>query len=132
MHLALADATDAAIDPDRRAWHRAHGTPRTSEEVAEELERSADRAQARGGVAAAAAFLQRAVALTDDPSRRGDRALAAAQASLQAGAFDAALGVLATAEAAPIDELPTGTGRPGAGPGRLRVGLRRRRAPRCC
>ncbi len=103
VHLALADATDAAIDPDRRAWHRAHGTPQTNDAVAEELERSADRAQARGGVAAAAAFLQRAVALTDDPSRRGDRALAAAQASLQAGAFDDALGVLAIAEAAPID-----------------------------
>ena len=70
-----------------------------------ELERSAGRAQARGGLAAAAAFLQRAVALTKDPARRADRALAAAQASLQAGAFDAALGLAATAEAGPLDEF---------------------------
>ena len=75
------------------------------EEVAAELERSAGRAQARGGVAAAAAFLQRAVALTVDPARRAERALAAAQASLQAGAFDAALALLATAEAGPLDEF---------------------------
>ena len=70
-----------------------------------ELERSAGRAQARGGLAAAAAFLQRAVALTGDPARRADRALAAAQASLQAGAFDVARGLLATAEVGPLDEL---------------------------
>ena len=70
-----------------------------------ELERSAGRAQARGGLAAAAAFLQRAVALTQDPARRADRALAAAQASFQAGAFDAALGLVATAEAGPLDEF---------------------------
>ena len=76
-----------------------------SEEVAEELERSAGRAQARGGLAAAAAFLQRSVALTDDPVRRGERALTAAQANLHAGAFDAALGLLATAEAGPLDEF---------------------------
>ena len=85
------------------------------------------RAQARGGLAAAAAFLQRAVALTDDPARRGERALAAAQASLQAGAFDAALGLLATAEAGAARRVPAGPGRPGAGPGRVRLGLRQRR-----
>ena len=105
MHRALAEATDPETDPDRRAWHRATCTPGPSEEVAAELERSAGRAQARGGLAAAAAFLQRAVALTDDPARRGERALAAAQASLQAGAFDAALALLATAEAGPLDEF---------------------------
>jgi len=103
VHRALAEATDPETDPDRRAWHRARATPGPGEEVAAELERSAGRAQARGGVAAAAAFLQRSVALTVDPARRAERALAAAQASFQAGAFDAALGLIATAEAYPLD-----------------------------
>jgi DNA-binding CsgD family transcriptional regulator len=103
VHRALADATDPETDPDRRAWHRARATPGPGEEVATELERSAGRAGARGGVAASAAFLQRAVALTVDPARRAGRALAAAQASFQAGEFDAALGLLATAEAYPLD-----------------------------
>jgi len=105
VHRALAEATDAETDPDRRAWHRAQATPGPGEEVAAELERSAGRAQARGGLAAAAAFHQRAVALTVDPSRRVERALAAAQASLHAGAFDAARGLLATAEAGALDEF---------------------------
>jgi DNA-binding CsgD family transcriptional regulator len=105
VHRALADVPDPALDPDRRAWHRAQATPGPDEEVAAELERSAGRAQARGGVAAAAAFLQRAVALTVDPTRRAERTLAAAQASLQAGALDAARGLLATAEAGPLDEF---------------------------
>jgi len=105
VHSALADATDAEADPDRRAWHRASATPGPDEEVAAELERSADRAQARGGLAAAAAFLQRAVALTVDPARRSARALGAAQACFQAGAFDAALGLLATADGGPLDEF---------------------------
>jgi DNA-binding CsgD family transcriptional regulator len=105
VHRALAEATDAEADPDRRAWHRARATPGPSEEVAEELERSAGRAQARGGLAAAAAFLQRSVALTEDPARRGERALAAAHTNLHAGAFDAALGLLATAESESLDEF---------------------------
>ena len=105
VHLALAEATDEQTDPDRRAWHLAAATAGPDEQVASELERSAGRAQARGGLAAAAAFLQRAVALTKDPRRRADRALAAAQASLQAGAFDAALGLVATAETGPLDDF---------------------------
>ena len=105
VHLALAEATDRDVDPDRRAWHLAAAAIGPDEQVASELQRSAGRAQARGGVAAAAAFLQRAVALTDDAARRADRAVAAAQASLHAGAFDAALGLIASAEAGPIDEF---------------------------
>jgi DNA-binding CsgD family transcriptional regulator len=105
VHRALADATAAETDPDRRAWHRARATVGPDEEVAAELERSADRAQARGGVAAAAAFLQRSAEFTVDPARRAERALAAAQASSQAGAFEMALGLLATAETGPLDEL---------------------------
>jgi DNA-binding CsgD family transcriptional regulator len=104
VHRALASATAAETDPDRRAWHRARATPGPDEEVASELERSAGRAQARGGVGAAAAFLQRSVELTVDPARRVERALAAAQTSFQAGAFDAALQLAATAEAGPLDE----------------------------
>jgi DNA-binding CsgD family transcriptional regulator len=104
-HRALAAATDPEIDPDRRAWHRAHAALAPDEEVASELERSAGRAQARGGLAAAAAFLQRSVALTEDPERRTDRALAAALVSLHAGAFDAALQLVAAAEAGSVDEL---------------------------
>jgi DNA-binding CsgD family transcriptional regulator len=105
MHAALAAATDAAADPDRRAWHRAAAAAGPDEQVAAELEDSAGRAQARGGLAAAAAFLERAVLLTADPSRRAGRTLAAAQASVQAGAFDRALELLAAAEAGPLDEL---------------------------
>jgi DNA-binding CsgD family transcriptional regulator len=104
-HQALADATDPQADPDRRAWHRAQAAAGPDEDVASELERSAGRAQARGGFAAAAAFLERSAALTLDPVRRAERALAAAQATYQAGAFDATLGLLATAEAGPPDQL---------------------------
>jgi DNA-binding CsgD family transcriptional regulator len=104
-HQALAGATDPQADPDRRAWHRAQATLGPDEDVASELERSAGRAEARGGLAAAAAFLERAAALTLDPVRQAERALAAAQAKYHAGAFDATLRLLATAEAGPPDDL---------------------------
>src|SRR4051794_1894893 len=104
-HAALAGATDADADPDRRAWHRAHAAPGPDENVASEVERAADRAQARGGLTAAAALLERAAALSVDPSRRAARALAAAQAAHRTGLPDAALGLLATAETGPLDEL---------------------------
>jgi DNA-binding CsgD family transcriptional regulator len=105
VHRALADATDAHNDADRRAWHRAAAAAGPDENVASELVRSADRARARGGLAAAAAFLRRAVALTGDPERRVERAFAAAETSLQAGAFEATLEMLSTAETAPLDDL---------------------------
>jgi len=104
-HQALAGATDPRADPDRRAWHRAQAAAGPDEEVASELEQSAGRAQARGGFAAAAAFLERSAALTPGQARGAERALAAAHAKYQAGAFDAALGLLAAAEAGPLDEL---------------------------
>jgi DNA-binding CsgD family transcriptional regulator len=105
VHLALAEATDRELDPDRHAWHLAASAVGPDEQVAGELERSAGRAQARGGLAAAAAFLERAVALTPDPAPRAERALAAADVSVQAGAFDAALGLVAMAEVGPLGEL---------------------------
>jgi DNA-binding CsgD family transcriptional regulator len=104
VHRALAEATDPALDPDRRAWHLAEATVGPDEGVAAELERCAGRAQARGGLAAAAAFLERAVAPTLDPAVRAERALVAAQAQQIAGAPDAALGLLAVAQTGPLDE----------------------------
>jgi DNA-binding CsgD family transcriptional regulator len=104
-HRALAEATDAEADPDRRTWHRSYAAAGLDEDIAHELEHSADRAQARGGVAAAAAFLKRAAELTPDPAERGRRAVAAAQAKFEAAASEAALELLATAELAPLDEL---------------------------
>jgi hypothetical protein len=105
VHRALADATDPEVDPDRRAWHLAQATPGLDESVAAEFERSAGRAQARGGLAASAAFLERAAGLTPEPSRRAERALAAAQVMHRAGVPDGALGLLAIAESGPLDEL---------------------------
>lgn len=114
LHEALADVTNPATDPDRRAWHRAQAASGADEEVAVALESCTGAAQAHGGLAAAAAFLGRAVALTADPDLRADRILAAARANLWAGDFDKALELLVTAEAMPLDELA-----------RARVGLLR-------
>jgi DNA-binding CsgD family transcriptional regulator len=105
VHRALAEVTDPEHDPDRRAWHRAHAAPGPDEDVAAELERSAGRAQARGGPAAAAAFLERATMLTLDPMRRGERALAAASAKVEAGALDAAQELLSLAAAGPLSDF---------------------------
>src|SRR5580692_7045966 len=107
IHRALADATDPAADPDRRAWHRAQAAAGPDEEVAAELERSAGRAQGRGGLAAAAAFLERAALLTPGPGRRAQRLLTAARAKRDAGELDTALGLLVAAEAGPLVPLQT-------------------------
>jgi DNA-binding CsgD family transcriptional regulator len=105
VHHALAEATDALTDPDRRAWHRARATSGPDEEVAAELEQSAGRAQARAGLAAAAAFLTRATELTPLPEARTRRALGAAFANVQAGAFEGTRTLLTIARDGPVDEL---------------------------
>lgn len=103
-HQALADATDPSKAPDRRAWHRARAAGGPDESVAAELEQSADRALKRGGLAAAAAFLEAAANLTPEQTRRAQRSLTAAQAKATAGAFEDALALLAVAQAGPLDE----------------------------
>ncbi|MFI7062455.1 ATP-binding protein [Kribbella sp. NPDC050124] len=109
VHQALADAIDPTIDPDRRAWHRAQAADQPDEAVAAELIASADRAQRRGGLAATAAFLQRATELTPDPTTRAGRAVTAAQATMRAGAFEPALKLLVTADEWSPDELHQAT-----------------------
>src|SRR5262249_11217278 len=105
VHLALADATDRDADPDRRAWHLAAAGDRPDAGGGPGPGRAAARAEAGGGIAATAAFRQRAAVLTQDPMLRAERALAAAQVSLHAGAFDAVLDLLAMAETGPLDEF---------------------------
>jgi DNA-binding CsgD family transcriptional regulator len=105
VHRALADVTDPEVDPDRRAWHLAHAAAGPDADIADELERSASRAQARGGLAAAAAFLERAAMLTPEPVPRAHRLLAAARAKRDAGALDAAMGLLVTVEAGPLNAM---------------------------
>jgi DNA-binding CsgD family transcriptional regulator len=105
VHAALADATDPELDPDRRAWHRAQATLALDEDVAAELERSAERARAQGGLAAAAAFLERAAELTPDPQLRAQRTLDSAQRKRLAGLHEDASALLATAEQGPLTDL---------------------------
>jgi hypothetical protein len=104
-HRALADVTDAERDPDRHAWHRAQAAVAPDETGAAELEGAADRARARGGAAAVAAFLARATALTPEPKTRAQRGLAAAGAKRDAGALDAATALLVDVEHGPPDSL---------------------------
>jgi DNA-binding CsgD family transcriptional regulator len=104
-HRSLAAATDAELDPDRRAWHRAHATIGPDEDVADELERSADRARARGGLAAAAAFLERSAVLTPDPPGQAHRMLEAAASKQLSGASQEALSLLSRAAAGPLEPL---------------------------
>jgi DNA-binding CsgD family transcriptional regulator len=140
VHRALAEVTDPKSDPDRRAWHGAQAAAAPDEQVAEELERSAGRAQARGGLAAAAAFLERAATLTPEPGRRTQRLLAAAGTKRDAGALDEALGLLVAVEAGPLDSLQHArvdllrgqialAQRRSAGAGRLLVSAARRLEP---
>src|SRR6202020_1278961 len=105
VHQALAEATDPRIDPDRRAWHRAQTVSTPDEDIAAELERSAGRAQSRGGLAAVAAFLERAAALTPDSTHRAQRLLTAAAAQRDAGDLEAALELLGAVEPGVLDEL---------------------------
>src|SRR5262249_55171096 len=114
VHAALADATEPQLDPDRRAWHRAQAASTPDEDVAAELERCATRAQARGGSAAVAAFLERAAALSPESKQRGQRLLPAAAAKREAGDLEAAPALLDDVEPDALDEL-----------GRVRVELLR-------
>ena len=109
-HAALAEACDPDLDPDRCAWHRALAAEGPDDGVAAALEDSAGQAQIRGGLAAAAAFLERAAALTVDPGDRSRRALDAARAKHQAGDADAALALLGSAEAGSLDPLQRSQG----------------------
>jgi DNA-binding CsgD family transcriptional regulator len=111
IHRALAQATDPRIDPDRRAWHMGQATSMPDEDVAAELERSAGRAQARGGLAAGAAFLARAADLTPEERRRSRRLLAAAGAKRDAGDLDGALDLMAGLDLGALDELGGGQAR---------------------
>jgi DNA-binding CsgD family transcriptional regulator len=101
----LADVTDPQLDPERRAWHRAQAVHGPDEDVARELERGAELALARGCLAAAGAYMQRAVALSLDSAQRTERAIVAARGKIRGGAFDAAVELLAMAEVGPITDI---------------------------
>jgi DNA-binding CsgD family transcriptional regulator len=105
VHRALAETVNPALDPDRHTWHRAQAAHAPDDELADELERCADRARARGSLAAAAGFLGRAVVLAADPARRAERALAAARAMHDAGESEQAVDLLPLAQDGPLDEV---------------------------
>jgi DNA-binding CsgD family transcriptional regulator len=107
VHRILAEVADPIHDADRRAWHRACSTVGHDEKIAAELERTAGRARARGGLLAAAALHERAALLTPHGERRADRTLAAARAKRDAGAFESALRLLSVVETEPRSELRT-------------------------
>jgi DNA-binding CsgD family transcriptional regulator len=105
VHRALGEVMDPIRDAERRVWHRACSTVTYDEGIAVELERSADRAKARGGLVGAAALLERAALLTQSGERRADRTLAAAQAKRDAGALDSALRLLSVVDSEPYTDL---------------------------
>ena len=127
-HRALAEVTDPAIDPARHAWHRAQAATTLDEEVADELERSAAGAASRGGQAAAAAFLARATELTPDPHRRGPRAIAAAQAKLDAAVTGRRHAAARNRGNVPTRRAPASAGRATAGADRVHPLARERRS----
>jgi hypothetical protein len=131
VHRVLAEVTDPETDPDRCAWHRGHATPYPDESVAFQLARSARRARARGGIAASAAFLERAAALSLDPVTRGRRALNAAEARFESGALEKALDLLRspTPPRCPNPSAPSSASCARGSPMRALVAPRRRR---CC
>lgn len=104
-HSALAEVTDPQLDTERRTWHRSQAILGPDEEAARELEKGADLALARGCLAAAGAYLERAVTLSVDPVRRADRATVAAEGKIRAGAFETSKELLAIAETSPLTEV---------------------------
>ena len=128
----FAEATNADLDPDRRGWHRAQAAARPDDDVARELETSAARVEARGGLAAAAAFLQRSAELSVDVAERARRALVAAEAKRQVGALDDASVLASMAEQGPLNDDQRGAARGAACAGlvRVRSGWRRADAAR--
>ncbi|MEU4556943.1 AAA family ATPase [Actinoplanes sp. NPDC023936] len=105
VHDALAVATDPLVDPERRAWHAAQAAAEPDEQLADELERLANRARSRGGLAASGAFLEQAAALTPDTGSQARRLLAAARARHECGDFGRALRLVAAAEATVQDPV---------------------------